>query len=78
MSVVSIRAVFDRGEVRLLEKAPIDGRAEVLITFLESRNQVEQIPGPPTLRDLKGIWSGIDLSIEEIRASEYRTHEDML
>lgn len=31
-----------------------------------------------TFSDLKGIWSGIDLSREDIQASEYRLPENLL
>lgn len=69
MPMVSVRAVYDRGQVKLLEKPPVQDRYEVLVTFLAPQ------PAAPakrlrTLQDLKGIWSGIDLSLEDMQASQ--------
>lgn len=77
MPMVSVRAVYDRGQVKLLEKPPVQDRYEVLVTFLapESAAPAES---PRTFQDLKGIWSGIDISLEDIEAARYRTPEDLL
>ena len=65
----------DQGQIKLLEKPPGLDRYEVLVTFLAPQ------PAAPAKRlralvDLKGIWSGIDLSLEDIQASEYRVPEN--
>lgn len=78
MSMVSVRAVYDRGEVRLLEKPPTKDRYEVLVTFLAPEPPPAPAADLRTLRELKGIWSGIDLSLEDVQASEYRVPEDLL
>jgi hypothetical protein len=78
MPIVSVRAVYDKGEVRLLEKPPVQDRYEVLVTFLAPKVSPVPAAGKRTLKDLKGIWSDIDLSLEDIQAHEYRTPEDLL
>ena len=78
MPMVSVRAVYDKGEVRLLEKPPVQDRYEVLVTFLAPKASVAPAAGKRTLKDLKGLWSGIDLSLEDIQANEYRVPEDLL
>ncbi len=78
MPTVSVRAVYDQGEVRFLEKPPVQGRQEVLVTFLSPEPEAEITGDLRSFRDLKGIWSGIDLSLEDIQASEYRLPEDLL
>lgn len=78
MPMVSVRAVYDKGEVRLLEKPPVQDRYEVLVTFLAPKASAAPATDRRTLVDLKGIWSGIDLTLEDIQASEYRAPEDLL
>lgn len=77
MPMVSVRAVFDRGQVKLLEEPPVQERSEVLVTFL-APEPVVPAESLRTLRDLKGIWSGIDISLEDIEAVKYRAPEDLL
>jgi hypothetical protein len=77
MPMVSVRAVYDKGEVRLIEKPPVQDRYDVLVTFLAPKATAAPAAGKRTLKDLQGIWSGIDLSLEDIQASEYRVPEDM-
>jgi len=38
--MLSIRGVYENGEIKLLEHSPKMGRFEVIITFLESRKKV--------------------------------------
>ncbi len=78
MPIVSVRAVYEKGEVRLLEKPPVQDRYEVLVTFLAPKTSAAPAAGKRTLKDLRGIWSGIDLSMEDIQASEYRVPENLL
>lgn len=78
MPMVSVRAVYDKGEVRLIEQPPVQDRYDVLVTFLAPKASVAPAVDRRTLMDLKGIWSGIDLTLEDIQASEYRVPEDLL
>lgn len=78
MPMVSVRAEYDNGAVTLLEKPPVQDRYEVLVTFLAPKASPVPAAGKRTLKDLKGIWSGIDLSLEDIKASEYRVPENLL
>jgi len=73
--MVSVRAVYDQGQVKLLEKPPVQNRSEVLVTFL-APEPVAPAGGLRTFQDLKGIWSGIDISLEDIEAAKYRTPEE--
>lgn len=77
MPMVSVRAVYDQGEVKLLERPPVQDRYEVLVTFLAPEPAVPA-GSLRTFQDLKGIWSGIDISLEEIEAIKYRTPKDLL
>jgi hypothetical protein len=38
----------------------------------------EQTPPPRTFAELRGIWKGLDLSLEDIQAAEYRLPDDLL
>lgn len=51
MSLVSVPAVYDGRQIRLLEKAPVLGPYRVLVTFIEPAGE----PVPPT-RDLASFW----------------------
>lgn len=77
MPMVSVRAVYDRGQVKLLEKPPVQDRYEVLVTFL-APEPAESAEGLRTFQDLKGIWSGIDISLEDIEAAKYRMPEELV
>jgi hypothetical protein len=35
MSVISVPAIYDEGEIKLLEKAPVERPYRVLVTFIE-------------------------------------------
>jgi len=52
MTPVSIHAVYDGEEVRLLEKAPVEGSYHVLVTFVEPVPDVQ-----PSEQDLSGLWA---------------------
>ena len=77
MPLVSVRAVFDHGEVTLLEKPPVHDRYKVLVTFLAPELESQSIHNQRMLTDLRGVWRGIDLSFEEIQAAEYRLPESL-
>lgn len=77
MPMVSVRAVYDRGQVKLLEKPPVQDRYEVLVTFLAPEPAVPA-RSLRSFQELKGIWSGIDISLEDIEAAKYRTPEELL
>ncbi len=50
MSVKSVPAIYDGGQIRLLEKAPVDRPYRVLVTFIE--------PAPElTAQDLARFWA---------------------
>ncbi|MBI4790426.1 MAG: hypothetical protein HY782_25630 [Chloroflexi bacterium] len=76
MPLVSVPAVYDGQQVRLLEAAPVREPYRVLVTFVEPT-------GAPThtenrsvnLRSLKGVWRGVDLSLAEIQVAEYKMPE---
>lgn len=52
MPLVSVSAVYDGEEVRLLEKAPVKGSYRVLVTFVEPATE-----GEPAKRDLSRFWA---------------------
>ena len=52
MPLVSVPAVFDGSQVRLLEKAPVEQPYRVLVTFLEPADE----HGVST-RDMARFWS---------------------
>ncbi len=79
MPLVSVPAIFDGQQVRLLETAPVRGPYRVLVTFVEpAHDRVEIGSHPRGLKELKGIWQGIELSFEDIQAVEYKISEDAL
>lgn len=50
MSVISVPAIYEEGEVKLLEKAPVERPYRVLVTFIE--------PAPDrTPQDLARFWA---------------------
>lgn len=77
MPMVSVRAIYEQGEIKLLEPPPVQDRYEVLVTFL-APEPARTIGTRPTLKELKGIWSGLDISLEEIQASEYQASGEPL
>jgi len=71
MTPVSIHAVYDGEEVRLLEKAPVEGSYHVLVTFVEPVPDVQ-----PSEQDLSGLWASfgawrdersIEATLQDIR-----------
>lgn len=54
----AIRGIYENGNLTLVEPAPINDKADVLITFLTERNQViknNRVPGSlKRLGDLEG------------------------
>lgn len=79
MPMVSVRAVYDKGEVTLLEKAPVKDRYEVLVTFLAPEPSSHLTSERKrTLKDLQGIWRGVDLDLTDIQGHEYKMSEDLL
>ncbi len=77
MPLISVRAVYEHGEIKLLEKPPVHDRYEVLVTFLGPGRDTEPAPGARTFSDLKGILRGLDLSFEDIQAAEYKGPRDL-
>ncbi|MCI0477885.1 MAG: hypothetical protein L0Y55_16710 [Anaerolineales bacterium] len=51
MSLISLPAMYDGKEIRLLEVAPVHGPYRVLVTFLEP------VISPITTRDPARFWS---------------------
>jgi hypothetical protein len=50
MSVISVPAIYEEGEIKLLEKAPVERPYRVLVTFIE--------PAPNrTPQDLARFWA---------------------
>ncbi len=50
MSVISVPAIYEGGEIKLLEKAPVERPYRVLVTFIE--------PAPDrTTQDLARFWA---------------------
>jgi len=50
MSVISVPAIYEEGEIKLLEKAPVERPYRVLVTFIE--------PAPDrTPHDLARFWA---------------------
>ena len=62
MPLVSVPAVYDGKEVRLLERAPVQGQYRVLVTFVESVHD-EALDRSRFLRSL-GAWQD-DRPVEE-------------
>lgn len=65
MPLVSVPAVYDGEEVRLLEEAPVKGSYRVLVTFVEPAPE-----GEPSRRDTSRFWASFgawrdDRPIEE-------------
>lgn len=52
MPLVSVPAVYDGKQVRLLETAPVEGPYRVLVTFVEPAPEEERAP-----RDLARFWA---------------------
>jgi len=76
MPMISVQAIYEQGQIGLLEKPPVQNRYGVLVTFLAPE------PAAPedralTLKDLKGMWGDLDISPEEIQAGRYRVPEDL-
>ena len=79
MPLVSVPAIYDGQQVWLLEAAPVHGPYRVLVTFVEPEpNEVEASNHPQKFEELKGIWRGIDLSLEDIQTAEYKVPQDLL
>lgn len=74
MPMVSVRAVYEQGVVRFLEKAPVQEPCEVLVTFLGPQ-PATSAGSPVTFQDLRGLWAGLDIGLEGIEAGEYRGSE---
>jgi hypothetical protein len=71
MSLVSVPAVFDGKQIRLLEQAPVHEPYRVLVTFVEPARKSPNSDNRK-FENLKGIWRGIDLSFEDIQRAEYK------
>jgi hypothetical protein len=52
MSLVSVPAIYDGKQIRLLELAPVQGAYRVLVTFIEPTH--EEVTPP---RDLTRFWA---------------------
>ena len=52
MTPVSVPAAYDGQEVRLLEKAPVEGSYRVVVTFVEPAPDVQ-----PSEQDLLRFWA---------------------
>ncbi len=77
MPLLSIPAIYDGNEIKLLEGAPVHGRYRVLVTFLAPEGTQSGEPyQPQSIIGLKGIWQGLDLSFEEIKSAEYKGPRD--
>ena len=67
MVMISVKAVYDGEEVRLLEKPPISGRYRVVVTFVEPEG--EQVEDKNQLLYTFGAWQdhrSIEETIKEI------------
>lgn len=77
MSAETVSLIDIQNELRLLRLA-LDA-LDAKVAQLLSKQQEAASEGRPTrLTDLKGIWAGVDLSYEEIKAAEYKVPEDRL
>jgi len=79
MPLVSVPAIYDGQQVWLLEAAPVRGPYRVLVTFVEPEpNQLHACNRLQKFEELKGIWRGMDLSLQDIQTAEYKVPEDLL
>lgn len=64
-------------EFRLMRRTveTLQTRVDELATSLQKQARTEG--RPESFTDLEGIWEGADLSIEEIKAVEYRLPENL-
>ncbi len=62
-------------QVRVLEQAIRELRAKVDQLLAEAPTAGDN-GRRPRLSDLKGIWQGVDLSLEDIQGAEYGAPED--
>jgi len=65
MSLVSVPAIYDGKQVRLLELAPVQGAYRVLVTFIEPAD--EKVTSP---RDLARFWASFGAWKDEQRVEE--------
>jgi hypothetical protein len=54
--------------------AALQARLDNLVAQLEPESEAARTP--KRFADLEGIWAGVDLSLEEIQAVEYRLPKD--
>ncbi|MGB8646527.1 MAG: hypothetical protein WCF84_14910 [Anaerolineae bacterium] len=71
MPLLSVPAIYDGNEIKLLEGAPVQGRYRVLVTFLEPEAQETTESG-----DLARFWSSFgawqdDRPVEETLRDVY-------
>ncbi len=65
MPMLSVPAIYDGNEVKLLEGAPVRGRYRVLVTFLEPAPEgSNDSPSPHPVTHLLEIWPDFDLSFK--------------
>ncbi len=64
MSPVSIPAIYDGEQIRLLETAPVEGPYHVLVTFIEPAREQEAPGVPARFWDSFGAWRD-DRPVEE-------------
>ncbi len=74
MPLVSVPAVYDGKDVRLLEEAPVEGAYRVLVTFVEPTSGKE----PP--RDMSRFWDSFSAWQDDrpIEATLREIHEARL
>lgn len=78
MPLISVPAIYDGKEIKLLEPAPVNDRYRVLVTFVAPEPATGGDSKPhKTLVDLEGTWRNVDVSFEESQAAEYVLPEDL-
>lgn len=77
MSVEAVTLEKIQEDIQILQLA-LDGlRAQVYELVSKQASAVKE-GRPLKFTDLEGIWAGMNLSYEEIKAAEYQVPEDLL
>jgi len=77
MSVETVSLIEVQNDVRILRLA-LEALQTKISLLLSRQQEAVTETRPMCLTDLEGIWGGVDLSYEEIKAAEYKIPEDVI
>lgn len=78
MPLVSVPAVYDGKDIRLLEEAPVEGTYRVLVTFVEPTSGKQPTRDMSRFRDSFGAWQDdrpIEATLRDIHEARLSRRE---